>query len=117
MFFPLIVSWMQVFTNCEAGSQLENLVFEITDSEGKIDKMIHDEDKHLQPHTLTIYSDSLEIDDTVRYSFRHGRCTIRSIPLPRREGIFSFSAMHSRYTELNTVVKVGTSPEIIPFSM
>ncbi|KAL8538004.1 hypothetical protein ACS0TY_000091 [Phlomoides rotata] len=96
----------KVFKNCEAGSQLENIVFKITDSQGNVDESIHDEDKHGQPHTLSIHSDSFEVDDTVRYSFRHGRCTIRSIPLPRRVGIFSLSAVHSRYPELKTVVKV-----------
>ncbi|KAL8550899.1 hypothetical protein ACS0TY_000106 [Phlomoides rotata] len=96
----------KVFKNCEAGSQLENIVFEITDSQGNVDESIHDEDKHGQPHTLSILSDSFEVDNTVRYSFRRGCCTIRSIPLPRREGIFSLSAVHSRYPELKTVVKV-----------
>ncbi|KAL8537992.1 hypothetical protein ACS0TY_000080 [Phlomoides rotata] len=94
------------FRNCEAGSQLENIVFEITDSQGKIDESIHDEDKHGKPHTLTIKSDSIEIDDTVRYSFRYGCCTIPSIPLPRKEGVFSLSAAHSHYPELKTVIKV-----------
>ncbi|KAL8538000.1 hypothetical protein ACS0TY_000087 [Phlomoides rotata] len=82
--------------NCEAGSQLENIVFEITDSQGKIDESIHDEDKHGKPHTLTIKSDSFEIDDTVGYSFRYGRCTVRSILLRRKEGTFSCTFSLSR---------------------
>ncbi|KAL8540586.1 hypothetical protein ACS0TY_002002 [Phlomoides rotata] len=82
--------------NCEAGSQLENIVFEMTDSQGKIDESIHDEDKHGKPHTLTIKSDSFEIDDIVGYSFRYGRCTVRSIHLPRKEGTFSCTFSLSR---------------------
>lgn len=88
-------------------------MFEITDSQGQVDETINDEDKHGQPHTLTIMSDSLEIDDTLRHSFHNGRCTIRSIRLPPTEGIFSLSAVHSRYPELKTVIKVGTTPETI----
>ncbi|KAK6135231.1 hypothetical protein DH2020_031039 [Rehmannia glutinosa] len=94
------------FKNCEAGSQLENIVFEIINYEGKVDESIHDEEKHGQSHTLTIKSNSFDIDDSVRYSFRHGRCTIRSIPLPQTEGNFSFSASHSRYPELNLDIEV-----------
>ncbi|KAI3458000.1 hypothetical protein Pfo_014663 [Paulownia fortunei] len=96
----------KIFKNCEAGSQLENIVFEIINSEGKVDESIHDEEKHGQSHTLTIKSNSFDIDDSARYSFRYGRCAIRSIPLPHTEGIFSFSAAHSRYPELNSDVEV-----------
>ncbi|EYU25236.1 hypothetical protein MIMGU_mgv1a019692mg [Erythranthe guttata] len=91
----------KLFKNCKAGSQLENIVFEITDTQGKVDENINDEEKHGQFHTLKIKSKSFDIDDSVRYSFRHGRCIIRSIPLPNIEGILSFSASHSRYPELN----------------
>lgn len=104
---------MQVFKNCIAGSQLENIVFEIIDSEGKVDESINDEEKSGQSHTLTIKSKSFDIDDCVRYSFRRGRCTIRSIPLPHTEGVFSFSASHSRYPELKSDIEVATAPEII----
>ncbi|KAG8381135.1 hypothetical protein BUALT_Bualt06G0090900 [Buddleja alternifolia] len=96
----------KVFKNCVAGSQLENIVFEVINPEGEIDKSIHDEEKRGQSHTLTIKSNSFDIDDSVRYSFRHGRCTIRSIPLPQTDGIFSISASHSRYPELNSNIEV-----------
>ncbi|KAK4431325.1 Structural maintenance of chromosomes flexible hinge domain-containing protein GMI1 [Sesamum alatum] len=62
----------KVFKSCEAGSQLENIVFEVVNPE----------------------------------AFRHGRCTIRSVPLPDKKGIFSFSAAHSRYPELNLDIEV-----------
>ncbi|KAL0299685.1 UNVERIFIED_CONTAM: Structural maintenance of chromosomes flexible hinge domain-containing protein GMI1 [Sesamum radiatum] len=96
----------KVFKNCEVGSQLENIVFEVVNPEGEVDESIHDEEKYGQSHTLMIKSNSFDIDDSVRYSFRHGRCTIRSIPLPHKEGIFSFSAVHSRYPELNLDIEV-----------
>ncbi|KAK1397583.1 hypothetical protein POM88_007446 [Heracleum sosnowskyi] len=67
-------------------------------------------------HTLILKSDSTEIDDSVRYSFHHGCCTVRVIPLPRIEGRFSFLAAHSRYPNLNmtiTVVLVEKAPEIV----
>ncbi|KAL0304417.1 UNVERIFIED_CONTAM: Nicotinamide/nicotinic acid mononucleotide adenylyltransferase [Sesamum radiatum] len=96
----------KVFKNCEAGSQLENIVFEVVNPEGEVDESIHDGEKHGQSHTLSMKSNSFDIDDSVRYSFRHGRCTIRSIPLPHKEGIFSFSAAHSRYPELNLDIEV-----------
>ncbi|KAL6508311.1 hypothetical protein OROHE_021853 [Orobanche hederae] len=101
-------SVLKVIKNCEAGSELENVVFEIVNSDGKVDESIHHEEKHGQSHTLTIKSNSIsfDIDDTVRYSFRRGRCTIRSIPLPHTEGIYSFSASHSRYPELNLDIEV-----------
>ncbi|KAL2226951.1 UNVERIFIED_CONTAM: Structural maintenance of chromosomes flexible hinge domain-containing protein GMI1 [Sesamum indicum] len=102
----------KVFKNCEAGSQLENIVFEVVNPEGEVDESIHDEEKHGQSHTLTIKSNSFDIDDSVRYSFRHGRCTIRSIPLPHKEGIFSFSAVHFRYPELNLDIEVDTSMQV-----
>ncbi|KAL0400592.1 UNVERIFIED_CONTAM: Structural maintenance of chromosomes flexible hinge domain-containing protein GMI1 [Sesamum latifolium] len=102
----------KVFKNCEAGSQLENMVFEVVNPEGEVDESIHDEEKHGQSHTLTIKSNSFDIDDSVRYSFRHGRCAIRSIPLPHKEGIFSFSAAHSRYPELNLDIEVNASMQV-----
>ncbi|CAK9151606.1 unnamed protein product [Ilex paraguariensis] len=87
-------------------SRLENVVFEITNSEGDVDESIHNEEKHGQPHTLVIKSESGDLDDSVQYSFRRGRCTIRSLPLPTREGIFCFVAAHSRYPELNLSIEV-----------
>ncbi|CAA0813022.1 gamma-irradiation and mitomycin c induced 1 [Striga hermonthica] len=99
-------SVLKVFKNYEAGSTLENVVFEVIDSKGNIDESIHDEVKHGRSHTLTLKSNSLDIEEFVCYSFRHGRCTIRSIPLPQTGGIFSFSATHSRYPELNLTIEV-----------
>ncbi|XP_022890366.1 uncharacterized protein LOC111405633 isoform X2 [Olea europaea var. sylvestris] len=95
-----------VLKQCVAGSQLDNLVFKIVNSEGEVDRSIHSEDEHGQFHTLMLKSDSFDIDDSVRYNFQHGQCCIRSIRLPQRAGIFSFTAAHSRYPELNLNVHV-----------
>lgn len=101
----------QVLKQCVAGSQLDNLVFKIINSEGEVDRSIHSEDEHGQFHTLMLKSDSFDIDDSVRYNFQHGQCCIRSIRLPQRAGIFSFTAAHSRYPELNLNVEVATFPK------
>lgn len=88
---------------------MENIIFEVINSEGEVDESIHDDDKNGQPHTLTIKSELLKIDETVRYSFRHGRCTVRSIALPKDEGKFHFVAVHSRHVELQLCIEVGIS--------
>ncbi|OVA08214.1 hypothetical protein BVC80_1101g15 [Macleaya cordata] len=92
---------------CAAGSQLENIVFEIVDSDGTVDETIHDDANFGQSHTLTITSESSKIDDCFRYTFRHGRCTVPFISIPREPGIFSVVAAHSCHTELFMVVKVN----------
>ncbi|XP_031249476.1 structural maintenance of chromosomes flexible hinge domain-containing protein GMI1-like isoform X2 [Pistacia vera] len=91
---------------CPVGSQLENIVFEVVDSKGDVDATIHDNEKGGQSHTLTIRSKSIGTEDSIRYAFRHGRCTVPAIPLPQCEGCFCFVAVHSRYTELHLSIKV-----------
>lgn len=95
---------------CEAGSQLENLVIEVINSDGDVDESIHDEEMHGQSHTLMIKSESMDTDDSIRYSFRRGRCTVRAVPLPKKEGIFSFVAAHSRHPELHLTIEVAPYP-------
>ncbi|CAH9140870.1 unnamed protein product [Cuscuta epithymum] len=92
---------------CTPGSQLENIIFEVTNSEGEVDETIHDDDKNGQSHTLIIKSELSKIDETVRYSFRHGRCTVRNISLPEFEGRFQFIALHSRHRELQLSIEVN----------
>ncbi|XP_042036221.1 structural maintenance of chromosomes flexible hinge domain-containing protein GMI1-like [Salvia splendens] len=96
----------KVFMNCEAGSLLKNVAFEIVDSEGKVDERIHDDDKHGQSHTLSIKCRSFRIDESVKYRFLNGCCTVPSIPLPREEGAVFFEAVHSRHLELKFAIKV-----------
>lgn len=93
--------------SCAAGSQLENIVFEIINSKGEVDETVHEEEKHGQFHTLTIMSDSFYLDGSVRFAFRNGRCIIPTIPLPRKQGDFTFLAAHSCHPELSLAVKVS----------
>ncbi|XP_030933131.1 structural maintenance of chromosomes flexible hinge domain-containing protein GMI1 [Quercus lobata] len=92
---------------CTAGTELENIIFEIVNSEGDVDETIHDEDKYGQSHTLTIKSESFNTEESIRYTFKHGRCTVPAIPLPQKNGMFCFEASHSRHPELNLSVQVS----------
>lgn len=96
---------------CDAGSQLENIVFEVINSDGDVDESIHDEEMHGQSHMLMIKSESMDTDDSIRYSFRRGHCTVRALPLPKKEGIFSFVVAHSRYPELHLTIEVAPFPD------
>ncbi|KAI3883467.1 hypothetical protein MKX03_025923 [Papaver bracteatum] len=92
--------------NCAAGSLLENIIFEVVDSNGTVDETIHDV-KFGQSHMLTITSASTEKNDCLRFMFSHGRCAVPFISVPREPGIFSFVAAHSCYPELFVVCKVN----------
>ncbi|XWS37991.1 hypothetical protein CRYUN_Cryun19dG0092200 [Craigia yunnanensis] len=97
----------RVNEHCVAGSTLENLGFEVVDSNGAVDKTFHDDEMCGQFHTLVLKSESFKTDDSVRYAFRHGCCNITSFPLPQIEGPLCFKAFHSRYTELYCDVKIS----------
>ncbi|XP_059434267.1 structural maintenance of chromosomes flexible hinge domain-containing protein GMI1 [Corylus avellana] len=92
---------------CTAGTELENVVFEIVNSTGEVDEAIHDEKKYGQFHTLTIKSEFSNTEDSIQYIFKHGRCTVLAIPLPQSQGIFCFEASHSCHPELHLSVKVS----------
>ncbi|KAK9994804.1 hypothetical protein SO802_024507 [Lithocarpus litseifolius] len=92
---------------CTAGTELENIIFEIVNPEGDVDETIHDEDKYGQSHTLTIKSESFNTEESIRYTFKHGRCTVPAIPLPQKNGMFCFEASHSRHPELNLSIQVS----------
>ena len=62
----------QIPEKCFTGSQLENVVFEIVKSDGVIDETVNDNEKGDMSHALILKSDSTDIDDSVKYSFRHG---------------------------------------------
>ena len=96
-----------------AGSLLENMVFEIINSEGDVDRAIHDDESHGQSHMLAIKSEALDTDDSVRYSFHHGRCTVRAISLPQKEGTVRLLAAHSRYPELHLAIEVSKIAAIV----
>lgn len=89
---------------CAAGTQLEDLVFEVINTHGEVDESIHGEVENGQPHTLRIISDSF--DNSSEYRFKFGRCTIQAIPVPQKEGNFWFKATHSHHPELHLNVEV-----------
>ncbi|XP_039056960.1 structural maintenance of chromosomes flexible hinge domain-containing protein GMI1-like isoform X2 [Hibiscus syriacus] len=91
---------------CIAGSSLENIGFEVVDFNGDVDKTFHHDEKCGQSHTLVIKSESFEIDDSIRYVFKHGLCNITSFPLPQIEGPLFFKAFHSHYSQLCCDVKI-----------
>lgn len=93
---------------------MENIVFQVVDAQGDVDETIHDEEKCGQSHMLTIKSDSFNSEDSIRYTFRHGCCTVPAIPVPSIEGSFCFIAAHSRYSELRLSIKVPVlrAPEV-----
>ncbi|THG10126.1 hypothetical protein TEA_027991 [Camellia sinensis var. sinensis] len=104
---------------CTAGALLENLVFEIINSDGDVDETIHDEELQGQSHMLMIKSESLDTDDSVRYSFHYGRCIVRAISLPQKEGLVCLEAAHSRHPELHLTIEVRVleAPKVDPESI
>ncbi|KAK8692758.1 hypothetical protein V6N13_070365 [Hibiscus sabdariffa] len=101
------IMFSQVPVQCFVGSSLENIGFEVVDSNGAIDITFHDDEKCGQFHTLVVKSESSEVDDSIRYVFKHGCCNITSFPLPLIEGPLCFRAFHSRYSELYCDVKIS----------
>lgn len=97
---------LQVPDSCAAGGHLENIDFEIVKPDGDVDTKIHHSDQDHQFHMLTIKSDFFSTEELIRYTFKHGRCTIPSIRVPVIIGTFCFEACHSQYTELCLTVKV-----------
>ena len=55
-----------------------------------------------------VKAEPLSTEENIRYAFKHGRCTVPAISLPRKEGIVSFIASHSRHSDLSLSFKVGT---------
>ncbi|XP_062086673.1 structural maintenance of chromosomes flexible hinge domain-containing protein GMI1-like isoform X2 [Humulus lupulus] len=95
-----------------AGSKLENIIFEIVNCEGIVDDIIHDEEKTGLSHMLTIKADWLNLGESVRYTFKHGRCIVPAIPLSKIAGNYSLLAIHSRHSNLSLNVEVHVKPAI-----
>ncbi|KAM5557603.1 structural maintenance of chromosomes flexible hinge domain-containing protein GMI1 [Rosa sericea] len=91
---------------CMAGTQMENMVFEIVNSDGVVDDTIHHDEKSGQLHMLTIKAGSSFMEESLRYTFKHGRCTVPAIFVPEVEESFNFVAAHSSHPELHLNVKV-----------
>ncbi|XP_062120131.1 structural maintenance of chromosomes flexible hinge domain-containing protein GMI1-like isoform X2 [Humulus lupulus] len=96
------------------GSILENIIFEIVNSEGIVDETIHHEEKTGLSHMLTIKADWLDMEESTRYTFKHGRCVVPAILLSKTEGTICFSAFHSRHSSLSVNVKVHMIKPAIP---
>ncbi|EFH50441.1 hypothetical protein ARALYDRAFT_351449 [Arabidopsis lyrata subsp. lyrata] len=86
---------------CAAGSNLTNLIFEVTDSDGAMDTSIHHDEKSGCFHTMSIESDSRSVESAIRYAFVHESCKVPTLSLPESEGVFSFRVFHSRFPELH----------------
>lgn len=95
---------------CTAGSNLTNLIFKVTDSDGSMDTSIHHDEKTRCSHTLSVESDSSRVESGIRYAFVHGSCKVPSLSLPETDGIFSFKVFHSRYPELHVDLKILITP-------
>ncbi|XP_062087003.1 structural maintenance of chromosomes flexible hinge domain-containing protein GMI1-like [Humulus lupulus] len=61
---------------------------------------------------LTIKADWLNLGESVRYTFKHGRCIVPAIPLSQIAGNYSFLAIHSRHSNLSLNVEVHVKPAI-----
>ncbi|CAI9092569.1 OLC1v1027852C1 [Oldenlandia corymbosa var. corymbosa] len=85
-----------------AGSHLNNLIFEVVKMDGEVDRDIHGG----HHHSLTIRSESIDLDESLTYDFHLGRCTVQKIPLPQKEGKFNIKATHSNHPELHLNVEV-----------
>lgn len=79
----------------------------MVNSEGDVDVTIHDDERNDQSHMLTIKADWLNTEQSIRYTFDHGRCRVPSITVPQEEGRFQFQARHSRHSTLSLDVEVS----------
>ncbi|XP_020206099.1 structural maintenance of chromosomes flexible hinge domain-containing protein GMI1 isoform X2 [Cajanus cajan] len=92
---------------CVAGGHLESIDFEIVNPDDDVvDTKFHHNDQDGQYHMLTIKSDLFNADESIRYTFKHGRCTVPSIYIPVDDGTFCFDVAHSQYMELSLSVEV-----------
>ncbi|GAB4858491.1 hypothetical protein Ancab_009967 [Ancistrocladus abbreviatus] len=91
---------------CSVGSKLRDVMFEVVNCNGEIDKTVHDEGKHSHCHTLTVKAEFLGTRNPLQYSFQHGQCIIPAITLPQKVGSYWLLAAHSRYPKLSLRFKV-----------
>jgi len=103
---PEIVCVDQLPNCCTAGTNLMNLIFQVTELDGSLDTSIHHDEKSGCFHTMSIESDSSSVESAIRYAFVHGSCKVSSLSLPENEGVFSCRVFHSRYPELQMSIKV-----------
>ncbi|XP_019097222.1 PREDICTED: uncharacterized protein LOC104770816 isoform X1 [Camelina sativa] len=95
---------------CTAGTNLTNLKFKVTDSDGVIDTSIHHDENSGYFHTMSTESDSSSVESEVKYAFVHGFCKVPTLPLPESEGDFSLRVFHSRFREIHMSLKIQLTP-------
>ena len=97
----------QVPESCPAGSFLENVTFEVSDSDGLIDESI---DGPL--HTLNITSNELPLVEGAQYAIKHGRCVLSRVQLPHEQGTVTIVACHTSYPDLQIKIQVSITCKI-----
>ncbi|KAM0899108.1 hypothetical protein ACQ4PT_021531 [Festuca glaucescens] len=92
---------VKVPQSCQAGTLLENIIFEVSDSDGLIDESIHG-----PLHTLSIRSNELKLVEGAQYAFERGRCIVSHVPVPREPGRVTFVAYHTHFSDLETTIQI-----------
>uniref|UniRef100_A0A1J3I4J6 Protein DEFECTIVE IN MERISTEM SILENCING 3 n=2 Tax=Noccaea caerulescens TaxID=107243 RepID=A0A1J3I4J6_NOCCA len=98
--------------SCAAGSNIQNLIFNVTDSDGSVDATIHYDEKSGCFHTMSIESGSGNIQSGIRYAFIHGSCRVPTLSVPENESVFSFRVFHSRFPELHVNLEIPLMPAL-----
>ena len=80
---------------------LENIIFEVSDSDGLIDESIHG-----PLHTLSIRMTELKLVEGAQYAFERGRCVVSHVPVPREPGTVTVVAYHTHFSDLKTIIQV-----------
>ncbi|WVZ76730.1 hypothetical protein U9M48_024677 [Paspalum notatum var. saurae] len=94
-------SVQKVPESCLAGSFLENIIFEISDCDGRIDESI---DGPL--HTLNITSNELPLMEGAQYAIKNGRCVLSRVQLPHEQGTVTICASHTHYPNLQMMIQL-----------
>ncbi|CAM0949513.1 unnamed protein product [Alopecurus aequalis] len=92
---------VKVPQSCLAGTLLENIIFEVSDSNGLIDESIHG-----PLHTLSIRSNELKVVKGAQYEFERGRCVVSHVPVPRKPGTVTVVAYHTHFPDLETTIQI-----------
>ncbi|KAJ1279147.1 hypothetical protein BS78_04G132700 [Paspalum vaginatum] len=87
--------------SCSAGSFLENIIFEVSDCDGRIDESIHG-----PLHTLNITSNELPLVEGAQYAIKNGRCVLSRVQLPHEQGTVTICASHTRYPDLQMLIQL-----------
>ncbi|XP_051207961.1 structural maintenance of chromosomes flexible hinge domain-containing protein GMI1 isoform X2 [Lolium perenne] len=91
---------VEVPRSCQAGTLLENIIFEVFDSDGLIDESMHG-----PHHTLSIRSNE-KLVEGAQYTFERGRCIVSRVPVPREPGTVTFVAYHTHFPDLETTIQI-----------